>query len=759
MEVTWITCSMLSSHTMSPETVHCSQGCDDNKTRCRSMNSSNYASQRVNDRRVEGVVTSESVADSNIDRTVQPTRRSTRNCNPSIISLLLHSVPCRNYYCYLYIVWIFVWYRQIEYVISQDVGENVTVVPSQSPSFSNTSTFIPSSFVPISAPSTIAPSALLQPTQVPTTKEVTFPPLSLEPTKNLITVISPRLSMTLINMEQNILTHNETRRQFRNLTSQHVRQFWNITSQQYTTPFFIGRVVTSILSETRTPIVPPEEPFILNSIMIHPINNNTTITNSTMESNSVVTLPERLVIVYTQEITYLEQPTGDASFFNFQVSDMFTIPFVEDGLTFTTKLRSLTFNQYIIFLDYTGVVVEETPVVPILSDPKNRKLISSVVTVVVIIILAASLHIYCFLIRRSKIDHDMMQNRDGTNVGNAAVDDRDRPESLLQMNENGELPLLIPPPMSVASASMVTGIHQQQTNSIHSTSTNNHENVIVSENYDEDYTVPDSTTTNPSNTEDQLMHRQNVATAISQPLLPPFLPPLSSMESRHISNITDPTSWGSEQVRSTSASSNVMKNNTFMDRGSPLRITSTSSRDFDSEPFMLNPLNNELNQLSQHHHPLMIGTPSRYGMVTTAIPSTVSDLDMNETPLMSDFQDSPLPTFRRNSEDNNIHTGVASGYEGFGSSSHNNVDPDYTQPPSPLILGLPTLGNGIDDNMLDHNHQQQQQQQHHYYNHYPHEPDHLQQDDGIYQNDTSLYDENRNLPLMTGFQLEIQDLE
>jgi hypothetical protein len=575
-------------------------------------------------------------------------------------------------------------------------------------------------------------------------------------------------------MEQNILSNNETRRQFRNLTSQHIRQYWNITSQQYPTPFYIGRVVTSVLSETRSTIQSPNEPFLVNSVMIQPIplmtDNLTNLTTAnTSESNNIVTLPDRLDIVYTQEITYLELSTGDASFFNFQVSDIFTIPFVQDGLTYTTTLRSITLNKYIIFLDYTGVVVEEAPKGPVLSDPKNRNLIISVATVVVIVLLAASLYIYCLIQRRPKIAHDLGQQHWDGNVGSTSVDDRNGPELLLQMNENGELPLLMSPPSSTAAPTLVLETQQQQQNDInHSASSNHKENVIVSECYDEEYHLPDVATTNPPITEEQ---RQNVATEINQPLLPPFLPPLSAMDSRHISNITEPTSWGSEQNNVVPRTTSMLissKNHTMMDRGSPLRIAASRSQEFDSEPFMLNPTNTN-NELTYHlqHQPLMIGTPSRYGMVTTAVPSTVSDLDMNETPLMSDFQDSPLPTFRHHGEENHyMHNGGTGGYEGYGDSTHNNnnnnnLDPDYTQPPSPLLMGLSIPGNGIDDHMLDQHHHPQQE--HHYYHHYPHEPDsHMlqQHEDVIYSNNSaSSYEENRNMPLMTGFQLEIQDLE
>jgi hypothetical protein len=352
------------------------------------------------------------------------------------------------------------------------------------------------------------------------------------------------------------------------------------------------------------------------------------------------------------------------------------------------------------------------------------------------------------------------------------IDDRNGPDLLLQMNQNGELPLLLSPPISVAGTAMITETQKLQNDIHHSTTTSHNENVIVSECYDEEYPVPDVPTSNPPIVDDMLLQKQNPAIAIIPPILPSFPPPLSSMGSRHISNITDPTSLGSEHAaRSTVPMVSNKKNHALMDRGSPLRVATSNSQDFDSEGFMLNPTNsshnnNNNNELSYHsqHQPPMIGTPSRYGVVTTAIPSTVSDLDINETPLMSDFQDSPLPTFQR--EDNNIAASSIGGYDGEGGSNHgnnnndNNIDTDYTHPSLPLIMGLSIPGTGIEYNQLDHHYHQQQQ--HHYYQHqYPHEPESfLQQDNNIYQQSgTSIHEENRSMPLMTGFQLEIQDLE
>ena len=664
-----------------------------------------------------------------------------------------HSITRRYYhiYCILSIV---LWFRKIDYVASQD--DTTSAPPTQSPSSTQVPQSVPSSSAPFPVPpSTIAPSSLLQtPTQIPSKLLTTLSPLTLEPTKNLITVQSPLLSMTLINMEQDVTTNNETRRQFRNLTSHHVRRYWNMTSQQYKTPFFIGRVVTSILSERRTNIQPPQDPFIVNSEMILPNSS----TNNTNQSTVIWTIPSRLEIVYTQTITYLEQPTGEASFFNFQVSDIFTIPFVHDGQTFTTDLRSLLFNELIIFLDYSGVVVEEEPVEPVLSDPRDRNLIITVVTLVVVVLLAACLYINYLLQRRTNIDHDTIkQSERGIDI----IDDhRNGPELLRPMNQSGELPLLIPPvATTVVVNSTATGAPHQMTNNHQPISISNHENVIVSECYDEEYPLSGPTTAHRPHSDDPLLPSQNVAGASNQPTFPPFLPPLSSMDSRHISNITEPTSWSSENVPRSALPVARHKNSiAFVDRGSPLRITTSNSRDFDSEPFMLNPLNIESNHM-QLHQPSMIGTPSQYGMVTTAIPSTVSDLDMNETPLMSDFQDSPLPPFRRNSEDNHIQNGAMNGYEGYGGSNHNtnnNIDPEYVQPPSTLVMGLPVLeGGGVDENMLDHHHQQQQ----HHYSPYPHEPDVQQQHTDMYHDNTVSYDDYQNMPLMTGFQLEIQDLE
>jgi hypothetical protein len=618
-----------------------------------------------------------------------------------------------------------IWYQHIKSCLS-DQTLDTTFPPTMSVGTSNTS-------VPTIAPSIFTVKPTLSPSSIPSQmiSSFTIQPSTIAPTRNLISVKSSRLSMTLINMEQNIFTNNDTLREWRNLTSRHVRQYWNMTTSdgQNQSPFFIGRVVTTLISAQRVTIQ-PELLFIVNSV----INNST---------GNITTLPDRLEIIYMQDVTYLEYPTGDASFFNFKTSDIFTIPFEEDGLTYTSLLRSTYNNQFIIFLDYTGVVPEIIPPEPVLADPKNRNLIIVLVTVVVTVIAIASLYIYRLKqLQKREIDTIIQQ-------GSA------RSDLLINNNGHNELPFIIPPAMM--------GVTNHSTISHCNT---NHENVIVSESYDEDY--PDtSVLQQKDDTQDNMTN-----IAMDQPLLPPIHIPTDSgivdMESQYTPNS------GSQLLVP------VLNNHSSIDYNTiQLRITASNSRDFDSsDPFVDK-------QQQQQHPSSIIGTPSRYGMVTTAIPSTVSDLDMNETTPNNDLNhpmDSPIPKSYTGSDENNHNGNINNALSSGGINGVSDMYPhlemsdgDYTDVRPPLTMGFGD-GNYMND---DNPNTQISDHPHHYNypypstdgNHYVHEQPHLdmyhnllpnQSDDNNYNNvddDNDDDEANRNIPLMTGFQLEIQDLE
>ena len=532
-------------------------------------------------------------------------------------------------------MWLLVWNGNFRFISSQDTstpslpaqvpttsspstssGSNLTISPqpttgspTQSPSISSVPSMVPSFAGNASAPSP-APSVFK----------------TSSPTSNLLIVKSPRLSMTLINMQHNVDSSPDFLRLWRNATSQHVRQYWGMYSES--APFFVARVVTTFISEER---IPTDMDNLFNL-------------SSAQNSTNIVS-PENLEVVYMQDITYFERPTGDPSFFNFQTSNLFTIPFEQDGTSYTTALQTISNNSFIIFLDYTGVIPDPLPP-PALTDPRNRNVIVIVVSVVAVVVLAASLYIY-YVIRIKEFDNRTFS---GTGVNGTELLGSEAP--------------IIPAMIGV----------------------NSNEDVIVSESYDEDYT--DSSF---------LRSTDNPALSVAD-----------------VANATD-------AVPMSLLDMGLVPSSNDGDSGSPLRIATTSSREFDtSETFMLDPagpttsFDQPPQLLSQRDS--TFGTPSRYGTVSTD-PLTMSDLDNAEAPNETYITYSPLTAYR-------MAPAINGNYPN---------DLEYS-PPSPLILGL---GGGDEVDVIDH----------YYENH------HEVNEDG---DDP---DDERNIPLMTGFQLEIQDLE
>jgi hypothetical protein len=416
-----------------------------------------------------------------------------------------------------------------------------------------------------------------------------------------------------MNMQRNVNSSLDFLRVWRNSTSQHVRQYWGMFGES--APFFVARVVTTFISEQRIP-ADLENQFDLNS---------------TMNGTNVV-LPDNLEVVYLQDITYFERPTGDPSFFNFEVSNLFTIPFEQDGTSYTTALQMISNNSFIIFLDYTGVVPDPLPP-PALNDPRNRNVIVIVISVVTVVVLAATLYIY-YVVRIKGFDN---RTSSGTAVNGTELVGSEAP--------------IIP---------AVIGV-------------NTNEDVIVSESYDEDYT-------------DSSFFRSAGNPALS------------------VVNVTTAT----DDVPVNLLDMGVGPSSYDGDSGLPLRIATTNSREFDvSETFTLDPTEPPGN------------IPNRFGTVST-YPLTMSDLDNAEASNESYFTYSPMTPYRG-----------APGING------NHLDELDYSPSSPLIMGL---GGGDDVDDIDH-----------YYE------SHLEVHDDDDDNEDPV--DERNVPLMTGFQLEIQDLE
>jgi hypothetical protein len=432
--------------------------------------------------------------------------------------------------------------------------------------------------------------------------------------------------MTLINMQQEVSSSPDFLRVWRNSTSQHVRQYWGMYGES--APFFVARVVTTFISEQRIS-VDSETQFTLNSTM-----NGTT-----------VVFPENLEVIYMQDITYFERPSGDPSFFNLQKSNLFTIPFEQDGLSYTTVLQTNSNNSFVIFLDYTGVVPDPLPP-PAITDPRNRKVIVIVVSVVTVVVVAASLYIY-YVIRIKEFDNrtSIITGAIGTEV------------------VGSEAPI-IPAMIGV----------------------NTNDDVIVSESYDEDYT--DSTF-------------------------------FRSADSPALAVVNDTNAADAVPVRLLDMG--AVPSSTDGDSGSPLRIATTNSREFDeSEVFMLNPTEPPGNLDPQ---PQLVsgsfGTPNRYGTVSTDPLTMSNDMENADASHENYFNYSPMTSYR-----------VAPGVNG-----NQSVDLNYS-PPSPLVIGMRGVGNDVDD--IDQ-----------YYER------HLAEGN----NDDEDQVDDKNIPLMTGFQLEIQDLE
>jgi hypothetical protein len=185
--------------------------------------------------------------------------------------------------------------------------------------------------------------------------------------------------MTLFGMESDVTSYIK---EWKNSTSQHVKSFWLGFGEL--SPFYIGRVVTTLIDEKRV-LLPQSENLSFELVNTTPVAGR----------------PDPLQIIYSQDIYYLERPDrGDLGYENFMESDLFTLPFELDGGTYTNDLRFISNNTQIIFMDYTGVVLAPPPTP---SDTRARNVLIIVVTVVALSLLLASG--YIFYLTRIK-EHD-----------------------------------------------------------------------------------------------------------------------------------------------------------------------------------------------------------------------------------------------------------------------------------------------------------------------------------------------------------------
>jgi hypothetical protein len=164
--------------------------------------------------------------------------------------------------------------------------------------------------------------------------------------------------------------------------SQHVLQFW--LSYGSTSPFFVGRVVTTFLSEQRMPIekVPSDE-------RLPGVGDDGTGTQSTSPVSMM--RPDPLKITYQQDILYKPRNL-DIGYSDLTKANIFTIPFELDGRNFTEDLRAISNNSQLIFIEYDGVVSDPTPLT--VSSKQGKKIIAIVVTVVTTSLIAASSYIF-----------------------------------------------------------------------------------------------------------------------------------------------------------------------------------------------------------------------------------------------------------------------------------------------------------------------------------------------------------------------------
>lgn len=183
-------------------------------------------------------------------------------------------------------------------------------------------------------------------------------------------------------MEQNVNSSESFLWEWRNLTSQHIKQFWlgfgNIA------PLYVGRVKTMFYGEVR--------------LQRDSFEDMVPGYNGTIAS---ITRPEPLQITYTQEILYVALPGREDPYIT--TTDIFTIPFEQDAKTYTENLRAISNNSQIIFMEYTGVVTDPTTPEPP-SPHKDQNIIIIVVTVVAFSLIVASAYII-YLTRMKEHDH------------------------------------------------------------------------------------------------------------------------------------------------------------------------------------------------------------------------------------------------------------------------------------------------------------------------------------------------------------------
>lgn len=112
--------------------------------------------------------------------------------------------------------------------------------------------------------------------------------------------------------------------------------------------------------------------------------------------------PDPLEITYTQVLMYTRKGDTDAGLVYIEISDIFTIPFQQDGGTYTKNLRAITNNTRIIFLENVGEAKYQTTTL----SPKAKHNLN--VLVVVMSVVASSTIIasaYIIYLTRVK-DHD-----------------------------------------------------------------------------------------------------------------------------------------------------------------------------------------------------------------------------------------------------------------------------------------------------------------------------------------------------------------
>lgn len=211
-----------------------------------------------------------------------------------------------------------------------------------------------------------------------------------------------------MNIRSNHNNSDEFTREWRNLTSQHVLQFW--LSFGESSLFHLGRVVTTFVEEARVPTPTTDnsknDDIIDNSNNANANNNagssETIPTNEDLlfdndpQDRATANRPDPLVIVYQQEIFFLPKNHEVENYPELTKSDLFTIPFKQDARSYTDKLRIISNNTHIVFMEYNGVVSNPSP--PSTSSHGTNVIV--IVVSVVLSVLVAVTGFILYLMRR-----------------------------------------------------------------------------------------------------------------------------------------------------------------------------------------------------------------------------------------------------------------------------------------------------------------------------------------------------------------------